>query len=54
MRGGWRSYLCGLLIRVIKACGFAICSVWSSMSSSLAMDFASESIMLAASVLACL
>ena len=38
--------------RVIKACCFAICSVRLSMLSSWAMDFACESLMLAASVLA--
>ena len=38
--------------RVIKGCCFAICSVRLSMLSSWAMDFACESMMLVASLLA--
>ena len=49
---GWLAKLSLWSFRVIKACCFAICSVRSSMLSSWAMDFASESMMLAASVLA--
>ena len=49
---GWQTKLSLWSFRVIKACCFAIFSVRSSMLSSWAMDFASESMMLAASVLA--
>ena len=49
---GWLAKLSLWSFRVIKACCFAICSVWSSMLSSWAMVFTSESMMLAASVLA--
>ena len=49
---GWLAKLSLWSFRVIKACCFAICSVRSSMLSSWAMVFASESMMLAASVLA--
>ena len=49
---GWLAKLSLWSFRVIKACCFAICSVQSSMLSSWAMDFACESMMLAASVLA--
>ena len=50
MWGGWRRCLCGLLGS--KACCFAICWVRLSMLSSWAIEFACESIMLAALVLA--
>ena len=46
---GWLAKLSLWSFRVIKACCFAICSVRSSMLSSWAMVFASESMMLAAS-----
>ena len=49
---GWLTKLSLWSFRVIKACCFAICSVRVSMLSSWAMDFACESLMLAASVLA--
>ena len=49
---GWLAKLSLWSFRVIKACCFAICSVRLSMLSSWAIDFACESMMLAASVLA--
>ena len=49
---GWLAKLSLWSFRVIKACCFAICSVRLSMLSSWAIDFASESMTLAASVLA--
>ena len=49
---GWLAKLSLLSFRVIKTCCFAICSVRLSMLSSWAIDFACESMMLAASVLA--
>ena len=49
---GWLAKLSLWSFRVTKACCFAICSVWLSMLSSWAIDFACESVMLAASVLA--
>ena len=47
---GWLTNLFLWSFRVIKACCFAICSLWLSMLSSWAIDFACESMMLAASV----
>ena len=49
---GWLVKLSLWSFRVIKACCFAICFVRLSMLSSWAIDFACESMMLAASVLA--
>ena len=49
---GWLAKLSLWSFRVIKACCFAIYSVRLSMLSSWAIDFACESMMLAASVLA--
>ena len=49
---GWLTKLSLWSFSLIKACCFAICSVRLSMLSSWAMDFACESLMLAASVLA--
>ena len=49
---GWLAKLSLWSFRVIKTCCFAICSVRLSMLSSWAIDFACESMMLAASVLA--
>ena len=49
---GWLVKLSLWSLRVIKACCFAICSVRLSMLSSWAIDFACESMMLAASALA--
>ena len=49
---GWLARLSLWSFGVIKACYFAICSVRLWMLSSWAIDFACESIMLAASVLA--
>ena len=49
---GWLVKLSLWSFRVTKACFFAICSVLLSMMSSWAIDFACESMMLAASMLA--
>ena len=49
---GWLAKLSLWSFRVIKACCFAICSVRLSMFSFWAVDFASESMTFAASVLA--
>ena len=49
---GWLAKLSLWSFRVIKACCFTICYVRLSMLSSGAMDFASESMKLVASVLA--
>ena len=49
---GWLAKLSLWSFRVVKACWFAICCMRLSMLSSWAIDFACESMLLAASVLA--